>query len=479
MRNSLIRLALATACLATTTASADSGTDFDVDGRSDLTTITINKDSSLTWQAKLSTANQVTTLADLGKNGDHVVLARWTGTNKPQIGGVRLDKSTKEITWTILDDSGASHSLVFGKDGDLVVSGGDFDGNGIADAAVVRLVKNAAQWEVVLNPFNGGNTTAPQKFSFGKSGDRVFFYSQDGVTDLIATVRKGTGRNSVVRIKNLKTDVVKSYSRFPAFASTGNRPRPFPIHQASGADLLGFITIKKSSTLIKFTTATGTASGDVEFDGTGDVIVGDFNDSPGEEVAFQNKTTLYIYNPVVGETIESSAIGGILVDEININTLSSATTPDTGASNPPPSGGNDGNNDTPDAGSPGAACSSTSPWPGTLVYKIMGSNHFTDVRRNTFGVIGKIGFGGPFPNCVQALDSSGKTLALLGLYSRGAGWAARYYAGIGCGASTAINGAALASKARANTGSSNVYMNFGGVCYGPIDATKCIGSQQC
>lgn len=127
----------------------------------------------------------------------------------------------------------------------------------------------------------------------------------------------------------------------------------------------------------------------------------------------------------------------------------------------------------------GSACSSVKSFPGSHIYKTIGSHHFTDIRRNTVGLILKIGASGPFPSCVSALDKEGKEVAKLGLYARGAGWAARYYAGIGCGSRTALNGNAIGSKARKNTGSTNIYMDFGSTCYGPIDATRCIGSSQC
>ena len=126
--------------------------------------------------------------------------------------------------------------------------------------------------------------------------------------------------------------------------------------------------------------------------------------------------------------------------------------------------------------STGPTCQS---WPGTHIYKTVGSHHFTDIRRNTIGLILKNGARGPFPSCLEAKDSAGNVVAKLGLYAKGAGWAARYYAGIGCGSGTALNGAAVASRARAKTGNTNITVHFGSTCYGPINATQCIGSQQC
>jgi hypothetical protein len=171
-----------------------------------------------------------------------------------------------------------------------------------------------------------------------------------------------------------------------------------------------------------------------------------------------------------------SYLGGVPVDEININVLGTASgdAPGGGSGGGGSGGGSSG-------GGSVAQCSSVLGWPGSHIYKIIGSTHFSpsDVRRNTIGLIVRRGGRGPFPSCIRAVDSSGTVVAQLGLYSRNDGWAARYYAGIGCGASTAFNGSAVASRARANTGSSNIYMNFDGICFGPIDAGSCVGSSQC
>lgn len=117
--------------------------------------------------------------------------------------------------------------------------------------------------------------------------------------------------------------------------------------------------------------------------------------------------------------------------------------------------------------------------PGSHIYKTIGSEHFHDIRRNTIGLIVKPGGSGPFPSCIEAKDIDGNVIAKLSLYERGNGWAARYYAGIGCGRSTPFNGNGVGSRAKKNTGTTDIILDFGSVCYGPIDASRCIGSKQC
>jgi len=456
------------------TAQAQVPTDFNADGTSDITLVAIQSDKALAWKTQPSGTSTVQDLGLLGVNGNHLVLGRWFASASINIATVSLDSESK-IKWTVRDSGGVDHTRTFGKSGDLVISGADFNSDGTTDAVVGRLNKSSAVWDLSTDLFTS-STPATSSFTFGKSGDRAFFARIEGTNAWLGTVRKGTGRKSLVRYKNIVTNEVRTYSRFPEYAAGSQRPRPVALKQASGADILAFQLSKGANTQFRFTTFSGQSVGDVEFDGTGIAVVGDFNSGAGEELAFQNDTTLFIHNPTLGETREFPALGSILVDEVNINTITSdsTTTPPTNNNPTPPSngGGDEGSN-------PGASCSTTKAWPGTLVYKTIGSTHFSDSRRNAIGLIAKIGYPGPYNSCVSAIDTKGNVVAKLGLYARGAGWAARWYQTLGCGAGSPMNGNAVASRARANTGSSNIYMNIGGVCYGPIDATKCIGSQQC
>lgn len=135
----------------------------------------------------------------------------------------------------------------------------------------------------------------------------------------------------------------------------------------------------------------------------------------------------------------------------------------------------EGTGDT--GGNLGAACKSVRSFPGSFIYKTIGSSHFSDIRRNTIGLIMEPGAGVPTPSCIDVLAKNGQKISDVGLYARGAGWHARYYGGIGCG--DAVNGSALLSRAMKAAGSDDVYFRIGTTCYGPADANRCIGSSQC
>ncbi len=451
-------------------------TDFDGDGTSDTLLVNAESNKSLAWQYVSSVSTSNVAIGSIGSLGNHLIPAKWRGTGQPQIGIVTLDSGKKNIVWKIIDENGQTREKTFGRAKDLAISGADFDGNGVADAAVAFLSGNKVVWRIWPNMFftDGSEESSVVKISFGTKGDRAFYASPDGAADWLGTVGKSNGR-SVLRLRNIVTGEVRSSSKFGKFASQGSRPRPFPVRRSDGSDALGFEVPGSAKTTFIFTSLTGQKLGQTSFGGNATAIVGNFSSASGEEIAVSTSASWDVFNPFNLQTTSFEKKTGIPVDQINLNTLDKAFNGDDTPATPPNDGG--GNDDGSDL--PSTTCSSVVPWPSSHIYKTIGSEHFTDVRRNTAGVVIKPGGRGPFPGCLSAMDKNGGVIAQFGLYAMGAGWAARYYAGIGCGASTAYNGAKLASIAQSRTGSRAIYMNFGSVCYGPIDAGQCIGSGQC
>lgn len=459
MRN--IKLFFALAFVAFSADAYAVPTDFDDDGISDKVYVEVEDNNSLTWKAVLSGTGSTSTLGSLGVSGNQLAMAQWLASGT-QVGVVSEETDGDGLVWSILNNSAVQVDKVFGEKGDLAIAGADFNGNGIADAAVVRLVNGRARWSIAYDLFN---ESEPQTTSvlFGKTGDRAFYARADeSGLDSIGVMRLNrTGRRSVARLKNLATGEVKRVTRMPRFASQGARPRAFPVQQVTGADLLAFQRNRGGAARIIVFSQGGTrVSRDIVSGSDAISVVGEFNASaPGYEIGVQGQTQSVIISPTTAETVTDTFLGGIAVDEINHNVVGDAAT-----------------------GDGPSACTTITAWPGTHIYKTIGSTHFSpgDVRRNTIGLILKSGTKGPFPTCIEAIDTDGTMVAKLGRYAQGEReWAARYYAGIGCGTSTAFNGKGVASRAESNTGSKNIYLKFGNTCYGPIDASRCQGSSQC
>jgi hypothetical protein len=463
----LARMVLGIALVFSTNAFAAVPNDFDNDGISDLTRVEIQDDQSLVWKAVLSSTSLEATLGALGQEGDHLIMAQWLGSGT-QIGVVSEESGGDGLVWAIIDTGGVKIEKTFGKKGDLAISGADFNGNGFADAAVARLAGGRAEVEVAFDLF-AESTVSTQKFKFGKSGDRIFYARMESNgADWLGVVGKGSRGRADARMRNLVTGELRRFSRFPKIAVQGSRPRAFAVRQEQGADLVAFQSTVGGNTRLSIFSLNGARVASTDVAGTGIAVVGEFTAGAGYEILFQGSDESVVVSPSPLQVSQGTYVGGVAADEININVVGTAPNPD------PPSDG-DG-----DSGSV-ASCSSTVGWPGSHIYKTIGSTHFSpgDVRRNTIGLVIKPGGRGPFPSCIRAVDTSGKVVAQLGLYSRNDGWAARYYAGVGCGSGTPFNGAAVASRARSNTGSSRIYLNFDGICYGPIDASTCVGSSQC
>lgn len=125
-------------------------------------------------------------------------------------------------------------------------------------------------------------------------------------------------------------------------------------------------------------------------------------------------------------------------------------------------------------------CDKVSGWPSGLIYKTIGSDHFSagDARKNTIGLIAKPGAPVFASGCTEMLDSQGNVVARFGLYSTNDGWKFRAYSAVGCGG-TGKYASSVANEALKNTRTADVYVKFDNTCYGPIDPRRCIGSQQC
>lgn len=451
--------------------------DFDGDGKSDRTWVQIESDNTLTWNAHFSSSQAQTNLGTLGKAGDAITMAQWLA-GGTQIGVASLNTTTNEIEWSIRDSSGVVKTKVLGQKGDLVVSGADFDGNGLADAAVVRLVDKKATW-VVRFDFFASDAPTEKTFQFGEAGDRLFYARAEtgSAVDWIGITRTGSNSKTLARMMDINSGAIKQFSRLPKFASEGSRPRPFPIRQASGTDLLGFSVGSGGKTSVRVFSLEGGAVASNVFEGLGVSTVGEFLQSSGYEVVYEASDKAEILSPRAIDITETLPYGGIPVDEINVNSLGLEVAAPAPTSTPTSGGDESGGGST----GPGlsAKCGTIVKWPGTHIYKTFGSKHFSDIRRKTIGVILKSGAAGPFPSCIDAIDKNGNTVAKLGLYSTGSGWAARYYAGIRCASKTPYGGAQVASRAQQSSGSTKIYVKFNNTCYGPIEANKCANSTSC
>ena len=310
--------------LVAATALAAPQNDFDADGVSDLTFT--SGTTTLTWSATGSTSTtDELDAASFGLATDALALAPWETAGTPTLGVVRANTDNTALVWKILNN----HSLVsqeeFGKPGDVMLAGGDFDGGGISDAAVVRLKGSKLRWEVRLNLFVDDVPTT-KRFFLGKDGDRVFYLNLEGSADWAGVFGKDSRGRSRMLLRNVLTGEKRAIRRLPKALTRGVRPRPFPIQAADGRDLIGFAIPDATDTSLKVYSTDAEEILNITFPGLGTIIVGNYDDDEdGEEVGLESSTTITFVNPSTTATSTKAAVSGTPLDEIEVVQVSAGT----------------------------------------------------------------------------------------------------------------------------------------------------------
>lgn len=318
--------------------------DFDSDGVSDLTFVKIAPSGELNWRFRSSKSDRSRDLASLGQTGNHLVIGSWSNSATPEIGVISQDGTTKNILWSLEKRDGTKLSFTFGKTNDLAVSGADFDGNGLLDAAAIEIRNTLYYWKINFNPLG---TSSTSEVLWGHAGDTPFFFKGTGAVDQLAVLRKNADNTATVFLKDA---VSGSESSFTLNRPIGSVDTPMGISKGAVNYLL-VPEKKETTTKISIFRSNGTILRTLTLRGTGDLVVGNFMSSQlGTEIGIKNGTSFTVINPFTKLTRSFSIKADVAVDDININALSTWG-----------SGGNGG------GGGNGGACTSKSPNDG---YKV-------------------------------------------------------------------------------------------------------------
>lgn len=303
-------------------------TDFDGDSISDITYTTTTTDS-LSWKSVPSKDGGTALNEIFGKLTDTPILAHWLDSDQPTICTIKKPTRKGALSWELQKSGGELDSRSFGKTGDLVLGGGDFNGNGIDDAAVVRLSGKKLIWNFSLDLFSSSSSTVRRKF--GVAGDRAFYASPTGLSDWIGVFGKSGKKKTRLMLLNLDTKETMSTRKLPRRLTRLPRPRPVPVKQDDGTDLLAFvesIDTGSGKTRISVFSLDGELINEKSFSGTGEVTIGEYlSDEAGEEIAFHSATKIRMYNPVTLGAAEAAVVSGIPLDEITSTQVAPAPTP--------------------------------------------------------------------------------------------------------------------------------------------------------
>jgi hypothetical protein len=293
--------------------------DFDLDNESDI--LTVSTTSGLAWKSVPSSDADGAIDTTFGLSDDLPTPGFWTSALSPSIAYVRTDITNNTLLWKVYLGDGRVRSVQFGKPGDYIIAGGDFNGNGIADGAIATSGKGGVlTWQVrydLLSSKPGKTKT----FKLGGQGSRITFVNIDGSRDRAAVFGLGKDKKKgELIVRDVMTGKQTSYATFPKSLTTGSRPRPVPIVNPEGKDDLLFVTSDATDTTLKVYTFSGNSCqhrSTIEVTGIGDIVVGEFSSSPtltGYEVLLNTDYDLKTINPFVRRSSSATVLTNTPVD---------------------------------------------------------------------------------------------------------------------------------------------------------------------
>ncbi len=310
-----------------------SALDFDQDGYDDFVLVEINQDQSLDWYATDLNDSQRRYIGKFGKVGDHLAVGNWSGNNVPSKAFIKKN-SNGQLEWDVDGVKAIKHGSSPAK----VVSGLDYDNNLSIDPTVVTTDSKNLNWSILSNPAID-STASAREVSFGGKNTLPFFANPDGKGDQLAIASVDKKHVLTVRFRNINTNKVKT-NKIGNFKS--NPVSVLPAKLPNGKDVI-FIVEKQGKkfavTVIngKKKIKTITLKGD-------EAVVGKYLGGQTEVLAVRTgPTRATIIYPNGNKRNIAINLGGILVDDININSFSSTpsapvaeepSTPSRGGSNP-------------------------------------------------------------------------------------------------------------------------------------------------
>ncbi len=473
--------------------------DINGDGVSELTLVTIESDHSLTWKSyDASTGQLVRQTSSVGALGNNLIFGNWVSTTEASIGYISAASAASMVSWVLADAQGAlSSAKQFGKGSNRIVSGADFNGDGLVDAAVVADGSSSAlfRWHIqpdFLAPAPAraaalkhqnrrarhhrrvtGKAAGLLSVRFGRHGDTAFFLNPDGAGDSLALLRKD---NATGIYRLLLRSPYAKVARKVIIGPLSGTQSPLPVQQADGKDLLAVYTRSGGNTPVKFFSMTGEELADFTMTGTGTVIVGNFNELPGQEIAIQTASGFTIYNPNAPTDVRTVTLAsGIPVDDVNITTF--GFSPGGGNSG---GGGNNGGGNS-GGGSGGGACGASGSAPSgglesvcSVVYPMNtcvlykpGSGGTADARTGRPAFLWYSPADNPGVDHLDVYASNGTKIAQFGFYFPAPAPLARFYSGYDPG--TGETGSQLMAAANAASGKPWLYFfTKNGKCWGPV-----------
>ena len=231
-----------------------------------------------------STQQQSLFTTGLGKTGDRFIIANWLYRDVTSAGVVhRAASGDSRMIWTIRTKLHKGDKVLFqtiskplGRNGDLAIAGGDFDGDGFADALIVKNVGGNWKWglraDFFLKSYNPSLNINRAYFNFGRVGtDKPFFMRPGGNSDWFALL-SGSDANARVTLQQPFARTVRTID-VGAVPNASNVP--IPVRQDDGTDLMAFYGVRGGNTVIVFKDLSGHTVQSTTIPLVGDITTGD------------------------------------------------------------------------------------------------------------------------------------------------------------------------------------------------------------
>jgi hypothetical protein len=291
--------------------------DFDGDGFSNPTTVTIVSSERLKWNIQ-GLAGEQELVGNFGKPGVHLMPGRYFsgGFSSPAF-------VSSDGTWNI-DNLTQDVVITHGEAGATYIGGADVNGDGFDDLVTVnnRCQAEPATARALVGV--GGSQRVIEKRL--KSGSFVTTYTDtngDGRDELCSLVPEGSRKQRTGVFTLTCFDLVSNKrtarSRVGRIFDT-----PLPIKHPGSGDWLALPKQRGGSIKVRIVSTQGKIiRKQVPFVGTGILLVGNYTNRSGdiEQLALHQGSSLQVYDIASRSITSIPSPAGIAVDEININSF--------------------------------------------------------------------------------------------------------------------------------------------------------------
>lgn len=317
-------LALGLAVFIWSGAHAQSELDFDGDGIADVL-YTSASGQVLRWRTVPSNGSSPIFDQEFGLVSDLPIPGPWLTPDSPSLAIVRLDSKKNTLVWKALRPDGILIERTFGKGGDYVLAGGDFDGNGVADAALMRIRPKGYRWTIAFDIFVEPKLVT-RTFKFGKSGDRVFYLSPEGDHDWLGVLGLNSRRKKALMTLRDPASRATKKIVLPKRLATGDRPRPFPVRLSTGSQGFVITTQDESDTKVTTYDLEGTEISQLPIPGISSPVAADFDSAfDGDEILLSTSTRLTVLHPETEAKVERTPVSGTVVETFKVQQISGPT----------------------------------------------------------------------------------------------------------------------------------------------------------